>query len=498
MNSYQIFRALLQLNKAGDVSREVRSRLFGPVLSIVLLLAVFGAFFTSGIMTDFPAARPVQLFILVILSTAWLLWKRGWVDPASYILIWGFWFLSTLVVISEGGRASHWMVPQFLFVILARFMLNGRAAILLGIATALTDFASYRFNLNQYLPASWHELAMGNDWVAIAISFLFLIFIFSLVDFILRENVRAARLTEGRYRSLFEKTNDAVFLVSPDQHILEINQQGADLLGYSVDELIGRPYSDLVAPEEKQRVNDNFNRLAKDGTTPFFERIMVRKDGSRCSMEFNAKAIHDEQDQLLYFQGVARDLTDRKRLEEQLRYSLEEMEALAMQDPLTGLLNRRAIAEHAEAEWHRSARERRPMCVALIDLDNLKDLNDNQGHQVGDQAIIELANVIRDSHRRYDWAGRWGGDEFMLVLPGANLVEANEVAERLRAQYEESAAIEKLSERSRPHVSIGIACFSGRPGEQVLLNLLIKQADQVLYQAKLRGKNRVELYRDQK
>jgi two-component system chemotaxis response regulator CheY len=166
-----------------------------------------------------------------------------------------------------------------------------------------------------------------------------------------------------------------------------------------------------------------------------------------------------------------------------------------MQDPLTGLLNRRAITDHAEAEWHRSARERRPMCLALIDLDNLKDVNDNQGHQMGDQAIVELANVIRNSRRRYDWAGRWGGDEFMLVLPGANLVDAHEVADRLRVQYEEAPLVRDMPENARARVSIGVACYSGRPSEEVPLDLLIKQADQALYQAKLGGKNRVELFR---
>jgi diguanylate cyclase (GGDEF)-like protein/PAS domain S-box-containing protein len=340
------------------------------------------------------------------------------------------------------------------------------------------------------------NLGGTNDAVAIIISLLFLMFIFFLLDTVLRESLVHSQRAENRYRSLYEKTNDAVFLVSPDQRILSVNLQAADLLGYEIDELIGKPYAELVAPDEKKKVQENFIRLEKEGTAPFFERIMVRKDGSRCQLEFNANAIHDEAGQLLYFQGVGRDMTERKRLEEQLRYSLEEMETLAMQDPLTGLLNRRAITEHAEAEWHRSARERRPMCIVLIDLDNLKDVNDALGHPVGDQVIIELSEVIKASRRRYDWSGRWGGDEFMLVLPGANLVEANEVSERLRAQFAESPVTAGIRERVRPYVSMGVACYSGRPGEEIPLNQLISQADQALYQAKQRGKNRVELYRD--
>jgi diguanylate cyclase (GGDEF)-like protein len=83
----------------------------------------------------------------------------------------------------------------------------------------------------------------------------------------------------------------------------------------------------------------------------------------------------------------------------------------------------------------------------------------------------------------------------MLVLPGANLVDANEVADRLRVQYEEAPLVRDMPENARARVSIGVACYSGRPGEEVPLDLLIKQADQALYKAKQQGKNRVELFR---
>lgn len=498
MNSPYSLREFLRLSKSGDVSPELRARLFGPVLAAISLLVAFGAAFTGGLIHAEPFARASQIVVFALLVTVWLLWKRGQINLAGNVLVFGMWFFVTLVVLSEGGNASHWLVPQFLLIILARFIVNGRTAIVLGLVTAALDFAVYQFDLHQYVPLRWRDLALGHDWVAIAISFTFVLFIFYLADRVLRESLRQAELTEGRYRTLFDRTNDAVFMVDRDYRLINVNQQAADLLGFRREDLIGKAYSDFVAPSEKEKVAQNFKQLDKEGTSPFFERVLVRQDGSRCRVEFNATAIRDENGKLLYYQGVARDMTERKRLEEQLRYSLEEMEALAMQDPLTGLLNRRAVTEHAEAEWHRSARERRPMCIVLIDLDNLKDVNDSLGHPVGDQAIIELAGIIKASRRRYDWSGRWGGDEFMLVLPGANLVEANEVAERLRTQYAESPVVMSIPERVRPHISIGVACYSGRPGEQTPLTQLISQADQALYRAKQEGKNRVELYRDAK
>lgn len=497
MTLLQTLKDLLALNKAGDVSLELRSRLFGIVFWVATGMMLLG-FVLWGRLLDAPLAqRALQAAGLLVMAFVWSLWKRQQVDVASLVLVVGFWAPITLAIIIDAGTASYWLVPQVLLIFFTRFILNGRMAIGLGIATLAADLAIYTYDLNRYLPDEIRTLIPDHDWAPIVISFLSILFLFYITDNVIVETMRHVKATEGRYRSLFEKTNDAVFLVSPEQRLLNLNRQAADLLGYQVDELIGKPYSDYVAPEEKPKVLDNFRRLDKEGTSPFFERILVRKDGSRCRVEFNATAIHDDHGNLLYYQGVARDLTERKRLEEQLRYSLEEMETLAMQDPLSGLLNRRAITEHAEAEWHRSARERRPLCLVLIDLDNLKDVNDELGHQVGDQAIIELAAVIKSSRRRYDWSGRWGGDEFMLVLPGANLVEAYEVAERMRSQYNESPVIVSMPERIRPHTSMGVSCYSGRPGEETPLTQLITQVDQALYRAKELGKNRVELYRDE-
>jgi diguanylate cyclase (GGDEF)-like protein/PAS domain S-box-containing protein len=491
-------KELLQMNRAGDVSRELRARLFGTVFWSAIGMMLLGYALWGHAMDAELVQRGLQVSGLLMMTLVWAIWKRQNVDLATLLLVIAFWIPITLAIIIDAGDSSYWLVPQVLLIFFTRFVLNGRIAIGLGIATLATDFVIYAYDLNRYLPDEIRTLIPENDWAPVFISFLSILFLFYITDHFIVESMRGVRVTEGRYRSLFEKTNDLVIQVGADYRIQNINQQGADLLGYKIEELIGKPYAEIASPEEKQKVIDNFKQLERVGVSPFFERVLVRQDGSRCQFEFNATAIKNENGKLQYFQGVGRDLTERKRLEEQLRYSLSEMQALAMQDPLTGLLNRRAITEHAEAEWHRSARERRPMCVVLIDLDNLKDVNDSLGHPVGDRAIIELAAVIKASRRRYDWSGRWGGDEFMLVLPGANLVEANDVAERMRSQYSESPVVASIPERVRPHVSMGVACYSGRPGEEISLTQLISQTDQALYQAKQSGKNRVELYRDEK
>jgi diguanylate cyclase (GGDEF)-like protein/PAS domain S-box-containing protein len=494
MNLVKIFRDLARLNREGDVDPELQARLFGYVFWALAGLVLLGNVLAGGLMASTVSQRVAQLSSFALLLGIWALWKRGRVNLAGHVMVWGFWLLATLVVLSETGRASHWLVPQFLVVVLARFILNGRVAILLGLLTAIGDFAIYQFGLYRYLPPALSELAKEQDWAAIALGFLFLLFIFFLTDLVLRETLKKNRITEDRYRSLFDRTNDAVFLIHLDLHYLEVNQKAADLLGYTIDELIGKPLTEIIAPEEVPSMRANFERVMKEGMLPIFERTVVRKDGSRRVVEVNVAQVTDSNGKPLYHQSVMRDVTERKVLETQLRISLEEMETLAMQDSLTGLLNRRAINEHAEAEWHRAVREKRPVCIVLIDLDNLKDVNDTHGHPMGDQVIVELARVIKMSRRQYDWAGRWGGDEFMLVLPGANLVEAQEVAERLRNSFATSEMVLSLEEEVRSYVSLGIACYPGR-GEEMSLEQLIALADQALYRAKQAGKNRVEVYR---
>lgn len=496
MRPFQIIKDFIHLNRSGDVSLELRSRLFGPVLLGVAALVFLGMIISGGIIVADLEVRLVQLLCVALLGALWWMWKRGSVSLASNILVWGFWLVATLVVLSESGRASHWLVPQFLLIVLARFLINGRLAISLGVLTAAVDFLNYRYALHELLPVQWHELAMRSDWGAIAISFLFLLMIFYVADTVLRETLRTVGLTEGRYRTLFDKTSDAIFLISPELKYLDVNQNALDLLGYTHEEVVGKAILDVVPQEDRESVRKDFGQLEKGGYLPLYERVLVRSDGSRRVAEVNVNKVVDERGKTLYFQSVMRDITERKRLEEQLRISLGEMETLAMQDPLTGLLNRRAITDHAEAEWHRAQRERRPVCIALIDLDNLKNINDTMGHQMGDKVIEQLSTTVKRTIRRYDWAGRWGGDEFMLVLPGTNLVEAQEVTERLRAHYNSSDVIMEIKEDLDPYLSIGIACFSGRSGENTIATQLFEQADQALYQAKHSGKNRIEVFRD--
>jgi diguanylate cyclase (GGDEF)-like protein/PAS domain S-box-containing protein len=305
------------------------------------------------------------------------------------------------------------------------------------------------------------------------------------------------REKEQRYRALFESTNDAVFLLNLDLVYLAVNQQAADLLGYEVDEIVGRPIEYFVTPHEIKDSRDILEPLLAGQILPVYERTFVRKDGSQITVEISSALVFDIDNNPLHIQSIARDISLRKSLEERLRLSLAEMVSLSRTDPLTGILNRRAIVDYAEAELNRSAREDSPVSFLLLDMDNLKSVNDSYGHLAGDQTLQILATTLHKWKRGYDWIGRWGGDEFLIVLPVTRSKEAGEVAERLRQKVMEKPV--KLPEGNEVTVlvSIGVTCNESSSGRVSNLDALIHQADEALYNAK-KLKSGVHIYQNTK
>lgn len=175
-------------------------------------------------------------------------------------------------------------------------------------------------------------------------------------------------------------------------------------------------------------------------------------------------------------------------LQEQLVAARELLRMQATHDPLTGLFNRAAILEALEREVVRSNREKHPMAVIMADLDHFKAINDTHGHQAGDAVLQEMSHRMQASFRAYDSVGRYGGEEFLIVVPNSELVLAFELAERLRQNI--SAQPVSFDQVTIPvTVSLGVA---GSTAERNQPAQLLRYADEALYAAKRNGRNRVE------
>jgi diguanylate cyclase (GGDEF)-like protein len=185
---------------------------------------------------------------------------------------------------------------------------------------------------------------------------------------------------------------------------------------------------------------------------------------------------------------LVRELNEKTRA---LEDSREALHAQATRDAVTGLWNRSAILDVAERGLRRARHQGSPFAVVLADLDWFKDINDAYGHLAGDRALYETARRMQSLVRPHDAVGRWGGEEFLVVLPDCGLTEAAALAERLRAGLE----AEEIRPAEAPPVSItssfGVAATE--PGEPISAEALVRAADHALYRAKRRGRNRVEV-----
>jgi diguanylate cyclase (GGDEF)-like protein len=190
---------------------------------------------------------------------------------------------------------------------------------------------------------------------------------------------------------------------------------------------------------------------------------------------------------------VAKIMRENESLREELERKNKLLEELAATDPLTGLYNRRHFGRVHEQLFAEAARYQADLACVMIDLDEYKPINDTYGHAVGDRLLVEIGRVISSHMRRMDVAARYGGDEFVLLLPRAGTTEAASVIERVREQFRNSSAM-ILNRKEGVTISAGIASL--RSGSAANPDQLLAQADAMLYQAKDGGRNRSVLFRN--
>lgn len=238
---------------------------------------------------------------------------------------------------------------------------------------------------------------------------------------------------------------------------------------YDKKELVGKNYSLIVQKNTTKEIDNS-----RDDDTDFKSRDMVftTKDGSFVYVEQTATVTSLKQDEKSEYTIILSDITEKK-----------EMERRSITDPLTKLFNRAGIDQFLAREVELSRRHKNSLSVIIIDIDFFKKVNDIYGHQVGDIILVELSGILKAHIRSTDLAGRFGGEEFMLILPQTNQEGGLIVAEELRKKIEAY----NFSAPTNVTASLGVASFDGKED----IHSLIKRADKALYKAKESGRNRV-------
>lgn len=302
------------------------------------------------------------------------------------------------------------------------------------------------------------------------------------------EDTDAARTearNAGRFvTDLLEAIPVPVFFKSRDDRAFRmVNERYAELHGLDADAVVGRTLDDFFDPRIVAAIEARDQELY-DGDEPrqaFEIDITFKAAGARRMVMHKAK-MRDAHNRLIGITGVMVDVTESHQLR-------QELERLATTDPLTGLANRRAFLMRAREEVDRAARHGRPMSVVMIDIDHFKVINDRHGHDVGDQVLQRVAALVRDTVRQsVDVVARFGGEEFVLLLPETGLAGARILAERIRKAFEESLVDTDGGPVSFT-ASFGVEEF--RTALDTGVETVLKRADDALYRAKAAGRNRV-------
>ena len=294
---------------------------------------------------------------------------------------------------------------------------------------------------------------------------------------------------DDMYKFLAENSIDAIWRLDTQLRFTYMSPAVKDILGYDADEMIGRQLLSILTEESIATVSRGYagrKDLQTSGqrweSTTYTVEVL-HKDGHPVWAEVTVNPIFAADNRLIGYNGITRDISERRRSEEALRQR-------AFRDPLTGLPNRWSLEEVLGGLIAQNKIVAKPFAVMFLDVDGLKEVNDAHGHDAGDELLKTVASRLCSGLRKEDFVARLAGDEFMAILPGVgDSRTADAVATRLLASLRQPFALGP--DNVSVGVSIGLSFF---PGDGDDGRTLIKHADQAMYSAKKNGGNRYACY----
>ena len=306
--------------------------------------------------------------------------------------------------------------------------------------------------------------------------------------------------SEKLYKSIFDASPDAIVMFDINYRILIASKSANEVLGFEGDCLVGENILQFFVDKESKRIEKNIRRVFNEnniGTTNY----RGKKNNNSTIYEVNSRAIKDENGNSINLVSIIRDVTQKVILEELLEAREKQYKELAKElerknislservsiDNLTGIKNRYYFDERIKEEVDLAKRQKVSFSLLLFDLDHFKLVNDNFGHDIGDKVLKRVTDAVSKIIRSYDIFARWGGEEFVVLMPNTTEAEAVLAAEKIRKAVEDiiHPDIEKIT------ISIGIAIWEVDDD----VDQIFVKADKALYTAKNQGRNRVIVYK---
>jgi len=291
---------------------------------------------------------------------------------------------------------------------------------------------------------------------------------------------RELNIVQKRYTTIINATMEGFWLLDENRAVSEVNEALSKMLLYKPAEMLGKTPYDFVDDNNKLLMHYQVQKIDETDHRKY-DIDLLRKDGVNIPVNISATTIRDSKGGFLFSFAFIKDVTETKRVQEKLQ-------EMAQTDRLTGINNRLKLEEELADEVKRAQRYMdNRFSVILFDIDRFKDINDGYGHDVGDDVLKSISKAVAKNIRDSDIFGRWGGEEFLIILPNTDIESSRKVAQKLRLLIEKSKIYEGIKVTS----SFGVAQFE----EGDNMDSLIKRADNRLYDAKRTGRNKV-VYKD--
>ena len=292
----------------------------------------------------------------------------------------------------------------------------------------------------------------------------------------------ALKASEQRYRTLAEAAHDMIFILDRDGYVTYVNSCAAQSLGLKRDDVVGRAIRELFPPEAAERQKTNLDKVFESGESFYSEETMTSSRGELW-IGTRLTPISDEAGKISAVLGISRDITERKKSEEMIKY-------MAYYDSLTDLPNRMFFTEQLNSAIMLAQRNQEMLAVIFLDLDNFKTVNDTLGHCAGDQLLQDVSGRLKACLRESDFIARFGGDEFVLLLTQIDCAkDASQVAQKIFEAIKPPFNLD--GHEFQITTSIGVSLY---PNDGQDARFLLKNADAALYRAKEQGRNNHQFY----
>lgn len=308
-------------------------------------------------------------------------------------------------------------------------------------------------------------------------------------DITMRKGRQEALARSERFLStIFDSIRDPFCIIDRAFRIVRANEAYGELKGKAVDSLLEETCYRVLEGRESVCEDCIIQRTLQAGDPCTTEKSINLKSGETVWLEIDTYPIFDASGMVTSVIEYTRNITERKKADQERKLLIDRLEHLSNTDGMTGLLNRRALTEQLHYEIDRVRRYGGDLSVILCDMDNMKEINDLHGHAAGDVAIQLVAGTLRNSLRNADIAGRYGGDEFLVIVPQTSIEGAMSIAEKIRSAAERTEVWIEGDKLVATSLSIGVAGLASPPGS---MDSLISSVDAALYHSKNTGRNKV-------